>query len=82
MIWPDFIPVEMRGMSIVSALCVTGICIALLYLQRRICAMESCIHEVKKTLVDLRVTMKKIETWSHAHHEDIQEIREILRERK
>ena len=82
MIWPDFIPVEMKGMSIVSALCITGVCIALLYLQRRICAMENCFHEMKKTLVDLQVTMKEIETWSRAHYESIKEIKEILRERR
>lgn len=81
MVWPEFIPIEMRGMSVITALFMIGIVISLVYLYGRISAMKTCLDNTKKVLTEIRISMTKIETWSETHYEDIKEIKEILRGR-
>jgi len=77
--WPEFIPIEFRGMSIITAMFVLAIAIAIMYLNDRIRGLHECVNNTRDTLKNIQISIARIEAYSKTHYEDIKELKELLR---
>lgn len=70
--WPDFIPIEYHGMSVITAMIVFMLIIVIVHLWTRTSCLQEMVQEVK-------ISLAKQEAYQKAQYEDIKEIKDILR---
>lgn len=77
--WPEFIPIETRGMSVITALFILGLIIAWAYLNARVSNLKDCVDSSRELLTKIKVDIAELNAYSKVHWEDIREIKELIR---
>lgn len=69
--WPEFVPVEFRGISIITALILFFVIMWIRDLTMKVKCLDKCLNEIK-------VSLGQISVYSKEQREDIREIKERL----
>ena len=78
MMWPEFVPIECRGVSIITALILFGVIAYLIKGHKRIDELWEYMATRDDILTDIRVSLGEIKTNNRNHFNQIKEIKDLI----